>query len=47
MAHNDVSDEIKKIDMRWVCPKDVKKMLVQRAVSVYWKIGQQSTGVKS
>ena len=25
------SHEIKKIDMRLVCPKDVKKMLVQRA----------------
>ena len=30
------SHEIK-IDMRFVCPKDVKKMLVQRARSVYWK----------
>ena len=26
-----------KIDMRFVCPKHVKKMLVQRACSVYWK----------
>ena len=26
-----------KIDMRYVRPKDVKKMLVQRARSVYWK----------
>ena len=26
-----------KIDMRFVCPKDVKKMLVQAARSVYWK----------
>ena len=26
-----------KIDMRFVCPKDVKKMLVQTARSVYWK----------
>ena len=25
------------IDMRYVCPKNVKKMLVQRARSVYWK----------
>ena len=31
-----LSDE-EKIDMRYVCPKDVKKMLVQRARSVYWK----------
>ena len=23
--------------MRFVCPKDVEKMLVQRARSVYWK----------
>ena len=26
-----------KSDMRFVCPKDVKKMLVQTARSVYWK----------
>ena len=26
-----------KIDMRFVCPKDVKKMLMQRTRSVYWK----------
>ena len=26
-----------KIDMRFVCPKDVKKMLLQWARSVYWK----------
>ena len=31
-----LGDEIK-VDMRCVCPKDVKKMLVQRARSVYWK----------
>ena len=30
------SDELK-IDMRFVCPKDVKKILMQRARSVYWK----------
>ena len=24
-------------DMRYVCPKDVKKMLLQQARSVYWK----------
>ena len=30
------SDEMK-IDMRFVRPKDVKKMLVQRARSVQWK----------
>ena len=30
------SDKIK-MDMRFVCPKDVEKMLVQRARSVYWK----------
>ena len=30
------SEEIK-IDMRHVFPKDVRKMLVQRARSVYWK----------
>ena len=26
-----------KIDMRFVCPKDVQKMLVQTDRSVYWK----------
>ena len=26
-----------KINMGFVCPKDVKKMLVQTARSVYWK----------
>ena len=30
------SDEIE-IDMRLVCPTEVKKILVQRARSVYWK----------
>ena len=25
------------IDMRYVCPKDVKKMLLQEARTVYWK----------
>ena len=30
------SDEIT-IDMRYVCPRDVRKMLVQRARSVHWK----------
>ena len=30
------SDETR-IDMRYVCPSDVKKMLIQRARSVYWK----------
>ena len=29
------SDEMT-IDMRYVCPQDVKKMLVQRARSLYW-----------
>ena len=27
----------RKIDMRYVCPKDVKKMLLQQARTVYWK----------
>ena len=34
--HQVFSDEIK-IDMRFVCPKGVRKMLVQRARSVLWK----------
>ena len=36
MTRLEVSQEIH-IDMRFVFPKDVKKMLVQRARSVYWK----------
>ena len=35
--HTLVFRDQKKIDMRFVCPKDVKKMLVQTARSVYWK----------
>ena len=27
----------RRIDMRHVCPKDVKKMLLQQARTVYWK----------
>ena len=27
----------RRIDMRYVCPKDVKKMLLQQTRSVYWK----------
>ena len=27
----------RRIDMRYVCPKDVKKMLLQQARTVYWK----------
>ena len=27
----------RKIDMRYVCPKDVKKMLLQQATTVFWK----------
>ena len=27
----------RKFDMRYVCTKDVKKMLLQRARTVYWK----------
>ena len=35
--HTLVFGDEMKIDMRYVCLKDVKKMLVQRARSVYWK----------
>ena len=35
--HTLVSSDEKKIDTRYVCPKDVKTMLVQRARSVHWK----------
>ena len=34
------------IDMRYVCPKDVKKLLLQQARKVYWKSGQQSMSMK-
>ena len=30
-------EEHVKVVLRHVCPKDVKKMLVQRTRSVYWK----------
>ena len=36
MAYLDVQSG-EKIVMRFVCPKDDKKMLLQRARSVYWK----------
>ena len=35
--HTLVSNVEITIDMRYGCPKNVKKMLVQRARSVYWK----------
>ena len=35
--HTLIFSDDTKIDMRFVCPKDVKKMLVQSARSVYWK----------
>ena len=41
-----VSDEIK-LDMRFVCQKDVKKMLVQRPDRCAGRSGQQSTNMKS
>ena len=41
-----ISNEIT-IDNRHACPKDVKKMLVQRARSVHWKKWQPSVNMKS
>ena len=35
--HTSMFSDETKIDMRLACPKDAKKMLVQRARSVYWK----------
>ena len=35
--HTLILDDETRIDMRFVSPRDVKKMLVQRARSVYWK----------
>ena len=35
--HTLMFEDEERIDVRCVCPKDVKKMLVQQARSVYWK----------
>ena len=35
--HTLIFEGDRRIDMRYVCPKDVKKTLVQQAGSVYWK----------
>ena len=35
--HTLIFEGDRRIDVRYVCPKDVKKMLVQQARSVYWK----------
>ena len=40
------SDEIN-IDMRFVCPQDFQKMLVQRARSLYWKKSAAKHSMKS
>ena len=35
--HNSIFDGQVKVDMRFVSPKDVKKMLLKQAWTVYWK----------
>ena len=35
--HNLIVEGEVRIDMRHVCPKDVKKMLLQQVTPVYWK----------
>ena len=35
--HTVIFEGDRKMDMRYVCPKDVKKMLLQQAGIVYWK----------
>ena len=45
--HTLVFSDGTRIDMRYVCPSDVKKMLMQRARSVHWKKWAQSTSMKS
>ena len=35
--HTLIFDGDGRVDMRYVCPKDVKKMLLQQARTVYWK----------
>ena len=35
--HTLIFSDKTRMDMRFVCPKDVQKMLVQRARSLYWK----------
>ena len=37
LAHTLVFNDETRIDMRYVCPKDVKNILVQRARPVSWK----------
>ena len=36
-----------RVDMRYVGPEDVKKMLLQRARTAHWKDGQQSMNMKN
>ena len=35
--HTSIFEGEARVDMRYVCPKDVKKMLLQRARTVHWK----------
>ena len=35
--HNLIFEGQVRVDMRYVCPKDVKKMLLKQARSAYWK----------
>ena len=35
--HTLIFEGDRRIDMRYVCPKDVKKMLLQQARAVYWE----------
>ena len=36
-AHPLIFEGDRRTDMKYVCPKDVKKMLLQQARTVYWK----------
>ena len=35
--HTLIFEGDRRIDMRYVCPKDVKKMLMQQARTIHWK----------
>ena len=36
-CHTLIFEGDRNVDMRYVCPKDVKKMLLQQTRTVYWK----------
>ena len=45
--HTLMFEEQEAVDMRVICPQDVKKMLVKQTRMVYWKNGRRSTSMKT